>query len=117
MKRIVSVLCVAALLAALLSFSACGKKNTDISGAYTLIELTSNGKDITEDLSSVDVTLTIEGDQATFSYMEMTQIWTVDTKAQTMSIDSGSKIPYTIEGDRLTVAEEGGLNKMVFEKQ
>ena len=121
MKRFTAILCAALLLISVLSLTACGGSSSggqDISGTYTLVEMTVDGEDLTEYLSLIgDVTLTVDGSKASLDMAGDITEMTVDTGAQTIKSADGEVSPYTIEGNKLTLEEDSSDTKMVFEKQ
>ena len=115
MKRIISIICIAALLLMTLCLSACG---TRLDGTYKLISIESGGNDLSSVLQNVDVYMTIEKDQATVNFAEETMKWTIDEKAGVMRNDEGAESPYHLEDGKIILENNDGgmVGKMVFEK-
>ncbi len=116
MKKAVSVICIAALLLAALSLSACGGSGLD--GTYKLISIESGGNDLSAVLQSVEVYMTIEKDQATVNFAGQTMKWTIDEKAGVMRNDEGAESPYHLEDGKIILENNDGgmVGKMVFER-
>ena len=115
MKRIKSIFALTLALLLILSLAACG--GPDYSGEYKLVEMVTNGQDMTAYLGVIgEVTLIIDGDRATLSVGEEISQMTVDTKAMTFTAD-GATSSFKVEDDKLTVESEDGKTRMVFEKK
>ena len=115
MKRIISIICIAALLLMTLCLSACG---TRLDGTYKLISIESGGNDLSSVLQNVDVYMTIEKDQATVGFADQTMKWTIDEKAGIMRNEDGAESTYRVEDGTIILesAEDGVTGKLVFEK-
>lgn len=114
MKKTIAIVCAVLVLAFCLT--ACGGKG-DISGTYKLVEMTSQGQDMTSYLEIVgEVLLIISGDKAQITMGGETTTMTVDTSKGILQDSTGASTPYTIEGNRLTMENTTSQSKMVFEK-
>lgn len=116
MKRAISIICAISLLIAVLCLVGC---SANIDGSYKLVEITEDGEDVSGQLGDAVITLDVKGTTAKMSGMkdltgEESVELTVDTEKKTMADETGTAVPYSVEGNRLTLESSG--NKMVFEK-
>lgn len=116
MKRAISIICAVSLLIAVLCLVGC---SANIDGSYKLVEITEDGEDVSGQLGNAIITLEVKGKTATLSGTkdltgEDSLTLTVDTEKKTMADETGTAVPYTVEGNKLTLESSG--NKMVFEK-
>lgn len=119
MKKIISILCIAALLISLFCLSGCG-----ISGTYKMTKLNDGIVELSMD-DLEETTMVISGNKATITG-EHAMI-TGDANIKELTVDSNAKkltggkdeISYTVEGDTLILEKEGsfGTRKIVLEKQ
>lgn len=116
MKRAISITCAAVLLFSMICLVGCGGS---IDGSYKLVEFTADGEDAMRELGDAMITLEVNGTTATMMGTDdisgnSSEQLTVDTKNQLMTDDTGSSVPYTVEGNRLSLHGNGYV--MVFEK-
>ncbi|MBR1534721.1 MAG: hypothetical protein IJ639_10170 [Ruminococcus sp.] len=114
MKKIISIICVAAMLA--LCLTACGEPKLD--GTYKLITMESGGQDLSAMLGTLEVYMTVKDDQATVDFAGQTMTWEIDEENGVMRNEQGAESPYRVEENQIILEneEDGVIGRMVFEK-
>lgn len=142
MKRAVSITCAAILLITTIFLAGCDNGNNSgdkksfvkgvdsktedeagsLDGSYQLVAFRIDGEDSMDDLGDAAITMDISGDTAIMSGMKElngndSQVLKIDAtrKIMTDEENDGAAVPYTLEGNRLTMESKG--TEMVFEKK
>ena len=112
MKGIVTVICIAALLCAVLSLAGCG-----IDGTYKAVRVITETGETRE--WTPESTLTIKGNRAVstnlWGYQETVE-YVIDTKNKIMIIDGKDQVSYVKDGSELRLVYDNGFT-IVLEKQ